>query len=822
MLIAPAGYGKTTLAEQWVVRDGRRGTWFTARSSSTDVAALALGIAKSATSIIPECDVRLRTHMRALPAPAENVQTLAEILGEDLAEWPPDAWLVIDDYHEIAQEPKAEDFIRALVSVSTIRFLIASRVRPSWVTTKHRLYGEVLEVNQVALAMDTREAADVLVERGEDAASGLATLANGWPAVIGLASVSSAELEEGTDDVPESLYRFFADEVFSALGPEVQQGLTTLAVAPVLDAELASALLDQSLAETVCAAAVDVGLLVEREGRLDLHPLARAFLEERSGQLGLNPREDAPEICLAIYRMRRDWDAASDLIFRAKLFSHLEDLMREALDELLDSARLSTLERWCELAIALGMDAPIFSLARAESLLRRGRQVEAIAHAEAASRDTDMTFRALSVGGSAAHLASMEYDALTLYQRAEAAAGSESELRDAKWGQLACMIDLEQPRSQALLAELSNGVGFQDPRELVRAAGHKLYFQLHLGLLDLDDADLAHRVLPTVTDARVRSAFLSVYAYSLGLAARYDEALAAANALQRVAEQYRFDFALPYARCSAATAHMGRRRWAQAESEARRALAQAQASEDIHADLLSRTILYRLYAQQGQTHAGLNVSLGHMRGALKGSIAEAVASKALVFACAGRTDDARCLLDEVRGSTKAVEPYVLAAAVTAVCAVREGSDVVQNALELEDVAFQTGAVDLLVVSYRACPELLAVLLRAADGRRFRTLVERVGDDDLARVAGFPIAVNDDRRLLLTPRERDVFELLRTGMSNREIGRLLFIEESTVKAHTHRIYDKLGVRSRSALTVQAALERADHATSAIAGTSPGPS
>jgi DNA-binding NarL/FixJ family response regulator len=66
-----------------------------------------------------------------------------------------------------------------------------------------------------------------------------------------------------------------------------------------------------------------------------------------------------------------------------------------------------------------------------------------------------------------------------------------------------------------------------------------------------------------------------------------------------------------------------------------------------------------------------------------------------------------------------------------------------------------------------------------------------------------------------PRETDVYELLRTGMTNREIGRLLFIEESTVKAHTHRIYGKLGVHSRGALTVQAALERSDQATSATA-------
>ena len=131
MLVAPAGYGKTTLAEQWVARDGRRSAWFTARSSSTDVAALALGIAKSATAIVPDCDARLRTHLRALPAPAENVQTLAEILGEDLGEWPTDAWLVIDDYHEIAQEPRAEDFVHALSTASPVQFLICEPHPPS-------------------------------------------------------------------------------------------------------------------------------------------------------------------------------------------------------------------------------------------------------------------------------------------------------------------------------------------------------------------------------------------------------------------------------------------------------------------------------------------------------------------------------------------------------------------------------------------------------------------------------------------------------------------------------------------------------------------
>lgn len=42
----------------------------------------------------------------------------------------------------------------------------------------------------------------------------------------------------------------------------------------------------------------------------------------------------------------------------------------------------------------------------------------------------------------------------------------------------------------------------------------------------------------------------------------------------------------------------------------------------------------------------------------------------------------------------------------------------------------------------------------------------------------------------------------------QIAELLFISESTVKVHVHHIYDKLGVRSRTALAVQAMLERAD--------------
>lgn len=50
---------------------------------------------------------------------------------------------------------------------------------------------------------------------------------------------------------------------------------------------------------------------------------------------------------------------------------------------------------------------------------------------------------------------------------------------------------------------------------------------------------------------------------------------------------------------------------------------------------------------------------------------------------------------------------------------------------------------------------------------------------------------------LSPRETEILEALATGATNREVAKLMFISESTVKTHLVHIYDKLGVDSRTA-------------------------
>ena len=61
----------------------------------------------------------------------------------------------------------------------------------------------------------------------------------------------------------------------------------------------------------------------------------------------------------------------------------------------------------------------------------------------------------------------------------------------------------------------------------------------------------------------------------------------------------------------------------------------------------------------------------------------------------------------------------------------------------------------------------------------------------------PFVLNAEKlsELGLTPREHEILGLIAEGLSNREIGERLFVSENTVKTHSSRLFDKMGVSRR---------------------------
>ena len=91
------------------------------------------------------------------------------------------------------------------------------------------------------------------------------------------------------------------------------------------------------------------------------------------------------------------------------------------------------------------------------------------------------------------------------------------------------------------------------------------------------------------------------------------------------------------------------------------------------------------------------------------------------------------------------------------------------------------------------------------------LIKPVSSDQLLRAVERAIVRHDATRSLrgplnavrtliarLTPREREVFELVIRGQTNKHMARSLGCAERTIKAHRHRVMEKLQVQSLAEL------------------------
>jgi DNA-binding NarL/FixJ family response regulator len=109
-------------------------------------------------------------------------------------------------------------------------------------------------------------------------------------------------------------------------------------------------------------------------------------------------------------------------------------------------------------------------------------------------------------------------------------------------------------------------------------------------------------------------------------------------------------------------------------------------------------------------------------------------------------------------------------------------------------ALRAGASGFLLKRTRPEDLIAAIHTVAAGDSLLSPSVTRKVIDRMAEQPA-PDASSGERLTELTPREREVLELVARGLSNGEIAQSFVIEESTVKTHVKRILRKLRLRDR---------------------------
>lgn len=810
-LVAGSGYGKTTLLEQWASHNQRCG-WFRALRSAADVAVTARKFASAADTVLPGAARRILERLAVTQDPEREVSVLAEILAEDLESWPADAFIVVDDYHLLAPSAACESFIEKVVETTGVRMIIASERRPSWANSQRILRGEILEISTVTLAMTSDEIIEVTGNESASLGPALVALVNGCPAVAGLASMVARPTH--IDTTGEELYDAYAREVCAAVDPSLRVGLELLAAMPLIDRELALTLLGAKRSRHVIDDALALGLLDERDGRIHLHDLLRSFLSSHAGADSKIQALEAFPTAWAHYERRNEPDAAFELTDRFGVPTDLAQVLAGSMDELLTGARLSTLEAWVARAGDLIGESPAVMIAQAEIALRRGRHLTAQALAERASQAEELPpesrYRAYMTAGRAAHFRLCEEHALVLYEQAERVSPTDSQRRQSQWAQLSAAASLERDTARDLLNQLLIPTAVFDATEAVRSADKSLALGIRFGAVPpLATARSVEELLPTVPDPFARGSFRCMFSYALSLAAEYPHALTVAQEMAQDAAEFRIEFALCYAHLMQGIALAGLRRFDEAFQTLNAAFAHAVRCSDPFGQQAVYAGRVRALLHEGKAAEACALEPPDLTDSLPGMRGEVWTSRGLALACIGRLDEAIRFATMGTQTTRAVESTVLAECIRAIAALKSRSPSrTRDLRRLLRRAWDAGAVDCIVTSYRASPDLLVALLRDPETvEKAGYIVTRAADQGLATSVGVDLFASVDRASTLSAREREVYELLCEGLSNREIARRLFISVETVKAHAHHIYDKLGVRSRAALAVQAARQRA---------------
>jgi ATP/maltotriose-dependent transcriptional regulator MalT len=731
------------------------------------------------------------------------------LLGEHLGEWPPNAVLVIDDYHSVIDSVLSDRFVGLLIEHAPLRLLLASRRDPSWMSAKHFIYGDLLKLNRADLAMTRAEVEQLLPQGNPNYIPTWTSRIDGWPALIGLAARASTTLRPPAA-VAEELHTFFAQELFDATPPDVRMSLIKLAILPILTRGLAEKALDQDPSLVLEEGARAGFLTHDGAHAYALHPLLREFLLIKTFLPADDDLHHLTNRIIDSLISAEQWDHAFTLIRERAAGDSLPRLLQVSLDDLLREGRVATVAQWLKFARRLHLRGPMIDVAEAECALRMGDVRKAVFFSRRATRNISQhdpnRFRLLALAGLASHLVDDYSSALKYYESAQNAASCAGELRDALWGRFTSTHHSEAFGCETILAELESIDDDQTPDDLIRIANGRF----RTACLDcaslyesLDKMSEAYPLIKIASNPHVICGFFGVYAQCLMLTARYEKAMAAVEEAKRAAVQYGLIFTLPYFTAMEAFALFGLGRLDDASLAVARLTEEAEDLDDSHSLANARVGGARAALARGNFHEAIEMTDERGPHAVPPPMrGEYLAVHALALACAGAVEAAQAAVKLARTSSRALETETSAKATEAIISLQDGGrrDLVVSLLAH---LARTQHFDAFVAAYRGHPQLLR---ECAALPAYRSLIEHtltVAHDNefAARLGiGVPLSRGDkpatESPTPLSRREEEVLRLISVGFSNAAIANELYISEATVKVHVRHILEKMGARSRT--------------------------
>jgi LuxR family transcriptional regulator, maltose regulon positive regulatory protein len=249
LLLAPAGYGKTTLLAEWEAGDPRPFAWVTLDDSDNDAETLlsAIALALDAVEAVG-WDVLEPLSSRAAGRPTAALRRLVRSISRrDVP-----VVLVLDDLHVLhAKEARAVVTAIAQACGHGLQLALASRSEERVPVARLRAHGKAVVLRGDELAMTRSESAALLslasLELTSAQALALHQRTEGWPAGLHLAALSL--LDEGEEQLEEfggadRLVRAYVrDEFLLPLPDEERDFLTATCVLDRLTGPACDALL---------------------------------------------------------------------------------------------------------------------------------------------------------------------------------------------------------------------------------------------------------------------------------------------------------------------------------------------------------------------------------------------------------------------------------------------------------------------------------------------------------------------------------------------------------------------------------------------------